>query len=211
MAFELSVDGEVVANNEVPSESANETLVYMTQAWIPEGPGRYELSVRAMDGAGAYGPSASVFITVGEAVQLQPTPTLIGITPIPFPTATEQMACIFEAAVNLFCRRGPGNGYSDTDSFTPGMTAPVVGESGDGNYWYVLGPNTGRACTVPKGERFGSISGACSPQPRFTPPPLPPTEVPSTGVPPTEAPSDDDGPGLFGTVAPSPTPIPPPS
>ncbi len=173
-AFELSVDGEVVANNQAPPESTGDTLVQMTQAWIPAGLGTYQLSVRAIDGLGDFGPSTSVFITISDELEEEEdeeeeptvTPTVVE------PTVTPEEACVFEAAVNLFCRVGPHSDYAEVESFTPGVTALVVGESHAGDHWYVLGPNSGRPCTVPKGPRFGSTTGACSPQPQFTPPPL---------------------------------------
>jgi hypothetical protein len=118
-------------------------------------------------------------------------------TPTQAPTA-EPLACTFTASVNLFCRTGPGSSYPDIDSFTPGVMAPVVGMSSDGNYWYVIGPIGGRMCTVPMGDRFGSVTGDCSQQPVFTPMPLPPTVTPS----PTACPIG----GLMAPGCPTPAP-----
>jgi hypothetical protein len=122
--------------------------------------------------------------------------------PTPVEEATEVVdgPCTFEAAVNLFCRKGPGSDWDDDDSMTPGEMAEVIGQSQDGNYWYVLGPHTGRPCTVPMAPRFGTTTGVCTGLPQFTPVPLP-TEVP------TEVPSATP------TITPSPTvtPIPPPA
>jgi CSLREA domain-containing protein len=113
-----------------------------------------------------------------------PTPTATypyhpsGVAPTSTPVRAAEFtsvtrACEYVAKVNLFCRAGPGGDYKDLDSLTPGQMAPVVGQSTDGNYWYVLGPLSGRECTVPQAERFGETSGDCDDLPRFTPAPLP--------------------------------------
>jgi CSLREA domain-containing protein len=100
------------------------------------------------------------------------------------PTSTsatiEAEDCTYTASVNLFCREGPGSSlYPDLDSFVPGQSAPVVGLTSDGNYFYVTGPNSGLTCTVPESSQFGEVSGECSDLPQFTPPPPPPTSTPT--------------------------------
>ncbi len=83
-------------------------------------------------------------------------------------------ACTFTAAINLFCRSGPGASlYPDVDSFTAGQSAVVVGESPDGVFVYVVGPNISGVCTVPSTARFGWLNGDCEKLPVFTPPALP--------------------------------------
>jgi hypothetical protein len=113
-------------------------------------------------------------------------------------TATPtQTVCQVEAVVNLFCRAGPGSVYKDLDSFIPGQTAPIIGQSLDAQYWYVIGPNLGPVCTVPTGPAFVIVHGEnCGVAPRFTPPPTPrPTEAPQTARPQCDDDIDNDGDG----------------
>jgi hypothetical protein len=94
-------------------------------------------------------------------------------------------ACTFTAVVNLFCRLGPGADiYPEVDSFTPGQSAPVIGQSADGFYVYVEGPNNSRMCVVPVAEQFGELEGDCSELRVMIPPPVPePTETPTAEPP----------------------------
>lgn len=120
-------------------------------------------------------PEDSPSATATSTEQPTATPTA---TQIP----TEQAECTYTALVNLFCRLGPGGQYKEIDTFTPGQFAPIVGQSSDGFYWYVLGPNNGNLCTVPDGAQYGHITGDCAVIPAFTPIPLPtatPTSTPT--------------------------------
>jgi hypothetical protein len=105
--------------------------------------------------------------------------------------------------VNIFCRIGPDTRFEAIDSFTPGQTAPVVGMSTDGFYWYVLGPLSNLQCTVPSAERFGFVTGDCSGLPQFTPMPTP-ADTPTSTVTPTPTPT-------VIPATPTWTPIPPPA
>jgi hypothetical protein len=183
-SMEFGVNGQALESSDV---SSDDEPYFQTASfeWQPPAPGDYRLTITAYDSLGNPGAvaAASVIVLGGGAIQptLEETPTS---------SATEVAgACTFTAAVNLFCRSGPGGDYPDIDSFTPGVMAPVVGMSSDGDYWYVLGPLGGRMCTVPTGDRFGSTTGDCSQQPVFTPMPPPPTVTPS----PTACPPNADG------------------
>jgi predicted outer membrane repeat protein len=101
------------------------------------------------------------------------------------PVTVQASSCTYTALVNLFCRQGPGVVYPQVDSFVPGQSASVNGQSQDGNYYYVVGPNSGQTCAVPSGDEFGEVSGACQGLPQFTPQPVPPTAT-NSPVPPTE-------------------------
>lgn len=116
-----------------------------------------------------------------------PTPTE---TSTPTPTSTLEGPCTLTALVNLFCRAGPGRGFEDLDSFLPGQTALVIGQSLDGNYWYVAGPNFGRTCTVPNDPQLVTLAGSCEERPRFTPVP---TYTPTPTATSTPAPQCSDG------------------
>jgi hypothetical protein len=100
---------------------------------------------------------------VGATQTLTPTATLTPTSP--------SRTCIFTAALNLFCRSGPGASlYPDLDSFTAGQTAEVVASSPDGNFVYVNAPNVDGVCVVPINSRFGELEGDCDGLVVYTPP-----------------------------------------
>ncbi len=203
-AFELSVDGVPIAMNDVPADQYGESLAYITQLWNPTEAGIYELSIRAMDVSGEYGPPTSIMVQVVDETEEEPAaaPTEEGVVVVEEPTA-EAGVCTYEALVNLFCREGSDTRFEAIDSFTPGQTAPVVGMSTDGFYWYVLGPLSSLQCTVPSAERYGFVTGDCSGLPQFTPMPTP-ADTPTSTVTPTPTPT-------VVPATPTRTPIPPPA
>jgi hypothetical protein len=196
-SFELSVNGQVYRLDDLPADQNGMTLAFIYQEWIPPAPGTYVLSVRAVDMNGEFGNADQVEIQIegmleGKDDVPKPTPTY---TPTP-------EACTFTAKLNLFCREGPD--LLEIDSFVPGDSATVIGESTDGFYWFVLGPHYGEECTVPSEDRFGEVTGDCdsleqrtpksgplatdTPQPDQEEPaqeaaPAPPTETPSRARP----------------------------
>jgi len=201
--FEVQINSVVITTTLPISSnsgaSGRETLFLGEYIWTPPAPGTYLITVRG-GVQGQFGSSDQVRVTVnGEQIEnpspltstptstTTPTPTSTTTpTPTLTPTTTvgEPMQCRFIALVNLFCRLGPGIDYKKVDSFVPDQSAPIVGQSLDGFYWYVLGPNSGRECTVPKDPQFGKTSGDCDEKPRFTP--IPPTLTPTAT--PTERP-----------------------
>jgi hypothetical protein len=194
--FEVQINSVVIAT--VLPTSSNSggigqgTLFLGEYLWTPPAPGTYLIMVRA-GVQGQFSSSDQVLVTVsGEEIEVTsplpstPTPTPTS-TPSPTHTTTleEPLECTFTALVNLFCRLGPGIDYKEVDSFVPGQSANIVGQSHDGFFWYVLGPNSGKVCTVPKDAQFGETSGDCDDKPRFTP--IPPTITPTPT--PTEEPT----------------------
>ncbi len=200
--FEIQINGALIGT--VPPVSSGSggpqygTLFLGEYEWTPPAPGTYLIQVRAK-GNGQFSSPDQVQVTVsgGKITPLPfesiptPTDTLIEIqqstfTPIPFepiPTPTntlvEVMQCKHTAIISHFCRLGPGMGYEAIDNFVPGQSAPIVGQSTDGFFWYVQGPNYGELCTVPTAPKFGESDGNCDQLPRFTPKPLPtPTNTP---------------------------------
>ena len=108
------------------------------------------------------------------------TEPLVSATESPTPTSHSR-TCLYSAALNLFCRSGPGASlYPDLDSFTAGQTAEVVAGSPDGNFVYVNAPNVDGVCVVPVNPRFGELEGDCDGLVVYTPPP-PVFYVPETG------------------------------
>jgi hypothetical protein len=78
--MEVSINGAVLAT--LPNSQTAKTLVYLTQTWQPQGPGRYIIRVRAQNTTGAW--SAQDLVTVEVAGAASPTPTLTAsLTPTP--------------------------------------------------------------------------------------------------------------------------------
>ncbi len=91
----------------------------------------------------------------------------------PSPTLTFQ-PCVFTARVNLNCRSSPGvSVYPVVDVLAAGVSAVVIGQSADGQFLYVAGPNYGAICALPLDERYGEATGDCGLLPVFTPVPTP--------------------------------------
>lgn len=159
--FEIEVNGSLEAS--VPPISTGSggsqygTMFMGEYNWNPPAPGTYLIQVRAK-GNGAFSSPDQVQVTVGGG----------GFEPMD-PTPERVKECIYTALINQFCRRGPGTGFSQTDHFVPEQTAPIIGQSPDGFFWYVIGPNYGEVCTVPVDASFGEASGDCEILPEITP------------------------------------------
>jgi hypothetical protein len=194
--FELTITGQSAVVLPVPGDQAGQSLVYIQHSWTPPAPGTYLIQARAAGPDGAYGQMIEAQVHVGGGETPEP-----GITP-DITQTPEEVGCQVEAVVNLFCRAGPGSVYNDLDSFTPGQMAPIIGQSLDGQYWYVTGPNLGVSCTVPTGPAFVIVHGEnCGGVPRFTPAPTPrPTEEPQS-APECDDDIDNDGDGRTDFVA----------
>jgi hypothetical protein len=202
-ALELKINGLIVASTSASGPPHAWEYLYN---WTPLALGTYVIEARSL---GYYCPAGSpwdeVQVTiVGQPYQQQQPGLSDIITPIIMPSSTvspQASACAVEAAVNLFCRAGPAQAFKDLDSFTPGQTASIVGQSADGFYWYVTGPNLGMVCTVPKDPKFVTLTGeGCERMPVFTPPPPKPTAAPPS-VPECSDGIDNDGDGRIDFVA----------
>jgi hypothetical protein len=183
--FELRINGIVIAEALPVSSSfgglPDDTLFQGEYLWTPTAPGTYLIAVRAK-GNGQFSSPDQVRVTVsGDEVELA-TPVPL----VPSPTSTtsdEDVECTFTALVNLNCRLGPGLGYVVVDYFVPDQSAPVVGRTADSMYWFVIGPSSGKVCSVSTDEQFGEADGECSVLPMFTPIPLPtPTVTPTEAL-----------------------------
>ena len=193
--FELSVNGLPHATSATQNQS--EPFTAFTFQWSPPAAGTYLLSVRAMAG-GSLGAPAEVQVTVnGDVVaELEEAPVLEPTSTVSAPTS-----CTYTALVNLFCRTGPGQVYTELDSFTPGTEADVIGISPDSSHVQVIGPNFGEACFVSVEARFGELEGACDdlevvqipPTPTHTPTFTPEPEQPTATSPAPALPQCSDG------------------
>lgn len=196
--FEVRINGVGIAT--VPATPSNSggadpaTLYLGEYLWSPLAPGTYLIEVLSGKG-GEFSAPDQVRVTItGEDIEVTdpegPTPTATPTaTATPTSTATpeEVEACMLTALVNLFCR--PGTGYEPVDSFTPGQTAPVIGQSQW--LWKVIGANNGVECTVPKDDTLVEVTDDCDRVPTFNPLPTPTATATSTLTPtatPTEKP-----------------------
>ena len=171
--FEIKING--VTEAVVPPVSSDSggsqygTLFTGEYNWNPPAPGIYLVQIRAK-GNGIYSSPDQVKVTiVGDALESAKHT----------PSVEENKQCIYTALINHYCRRGPSTVFEAIDNFVPEQVAPIIGQSTNGFFWYVIGPNYGAVCTVPTEERFGKVSGDCELLPRFTPIPSPtPTNTP---------------------------------
>ncbi len=153
------------------STVVNGTLFYGEYLWTPPAPGLYNIHVMINPFDDENVSQKDVFVTViGDDDE--------AVTPTPTAVIEEVEGCTYTALVNLNCRLGPGSDYISVGFFLPGQSAPVVGNTADGIYWYVVAPDTGNVCTAPNNSDFGTVEGECSAPPMFTPVPLP-TEIPA--------------------------------
>lgn len=137
------------------------TLFLSEYSWTPPAAGPYQIQVRAK-GNGVLSPPDQVQITVTDSDFDLADNT---------PPIKDSYLCFYTAFINQFCRRGPGSEFAELDSFIPEQTAPVIGQSPDGSFWYVIGPNQEEVCTVPVDNQYGEVKGDCEMLPIYTPMP----------------------------------------
>lgn len=126
-------------------------------------------------------------IDLGQPVSIQPVATF---TPIPVPVVPQ--ACVWQAAVNVFLRKGPNTAlFEVADAVEKGQTYPVVGQSEDGKFW-VVEFRPGKQAYITKSETYSLMTGDCSQVPTIQDPlaPLPP---PTEQITEENNPSDSSG------------------
>lgn len=194
--IELLINGQIV-NSWTPE--GNQTIFADTYDWLPPAPGTYLIEVRSSESNASGLPAqARIHVIHQEEMATETfTPTPKESTPTstptrtvtPTPTTAERQPCEVKALANLFCRQGPGRSFEPEYSFTPGQSATVIGRSEDGFFWYVIGPNFGKMCTVPNDTKLIEVIGDCDQLPRFTPMATPSATATPTATPtPTETP-----------------------
>lgn len=160
----------------------------------------YKISAYNVNGESFSDPSAEVLIPETNcAPKLENVPTiasLLSVTPtaVALPEPKPE-PCIWEAVVNVFVREGPSASlYPDITGVVKGTQFPIVGQSGDGQFW-VVEVKAGLNGYVPKAEKFSRTSGDCSNAPTIQDPPLPPTAVPTPVIAQCGDGIDNDGDG----------------
>ena len=177
---------------------------------IPPGHYTYQISVYSANGESFSQLSDEIEITEETCNPSNVNPgAILAITPpnpalvstfTPTPTANAQV-CIWKASINVFVRKGPGASlYSDITGVVPETMLPVVGQSEDEQFWAVeVQPDV--IGYIPKGEKFGLISGDCDLIPTLqdpVPPPSPvPTKEPVSSLPQCSDELDNDKDGLI--------------
>jgi len=205
--FDVQINGVLIATV-LPDPStgvgANEQPLYFGETlWTPPAPGTYLIEVIAIEN-GQASSSAYVQITVIDDEDELATPSSTF-------SIEEIERCTYTALVNLNCRLGPGPNFVPIGFFLSGQSAPVVGNSADGYYWYVIAPDTGNACTVPNNIDFGTVGEDCIMPPIFTPMPTwtvtpapAPTSAPIVPIPAPEGCTVEQDSGGVLCVAPCP-------
>jgi hypothetical protein len=165
---------------------------------LQKGTYTYKMSAYNANGEAFSDPSADVLISETNCdPKLENIPTVVPIvamtsTPTLLP-APEPKTCIWEAAVNVFVRKGPGASlYPDITGVVTGTQFPIVGQSEDGQFW-VVEVEPGLNGYVPKAEKYSRTTGDCSNAPTTQDPPLPPTTVPTLARPTRVVPQCNDG------------------
>jgi len=122
-------------------------------AWSPPAPGTYLIEAHSTYGYICH-----------EETSDQVEVTVVGVV---------SQACKASSSANLYCRQGPNTSYESIDTIMPGQVMPVTGQSPDGMYLYLIGPNSHLPCAVPADTGYLELSGDCGALPIFTPGPTP--------------------------------------
>jgi hypothetical protein len=105
------------------------------------------------------------------------------------PTIQTQSAesCTWQAAANVFLRKGPNVGiYDRLVDVESGKSFPIIGQSEDGQFWAVE-VSPGVTGYITKAEKYSRTTGDCSSVPPLKDPP-----PPEINVAPTKKPGDDN-------------------
>lgn len=164
---------------------------------LSEGAYKYKMSAYNSNGESFSEPSEEVIVSQTCSPTLDGIPTVESLvvvtsTPTNLPDP-EPEPCVWEAAVNVFVRQGPGVSlYPAITSVVAGTRFPIVGQSEDGQFWAVE-VEPGLNGYVSKAEKYSRTSGDCSTPPSLQDPDLPPTLVPTVTAVPQELPQCNDG------------------
>lgn len=159
-------------------------------------PGMYQYMVSAYQGNTEAYSSYSLSIKIVDSscnATVIPLPLSPENTPGPITTPKKLSieSCNWEAAANVFLRKGPNVGLFDrlTD-VQKGKTFPIIGQSEDGAFWAVE-VSPGVTGYITKSEKYSRISGDCETVPKLTDP-KPPEVIPAA----TQKPGDSSNPTI---------------
>ena len=140
-------------------------------------PGKYYYFINVFNQKGNLDSNSEgieVTAVCNPVMQLVPTAAALVL-----PTAQKLSAepCNWEAASNVFLRKGPNVGIYDRLIDEPsGKTFPIIGQSEDGTFW-ALEVSTGVTGYISKSEKFSRTHGDCSSVPTVKDPPPPVIEA----------------------------------
>ncbi|MBI5962764.1 MAG: hypothetical protein HY863_04765 [Chloroflexi bacterium] len=165
---------------------------------------RYRMSVFNANGEAFSDSSSDVVISNASCnPTVEMIPTLIKPVIVSVATATSTpvpKACIWEAVVNVFVRKGPGASlYHELTAVEKGTQFPIVGQSQNGQFW-VVEIHAGLNGYVPKAEKFSRTDGDCGNTSTIQDPPPPPTPIPTKtprAIPQCSDGIDNDGDGAI--------------
>jgi hypothetical protein len=158
--LDIKINGSLVLQNEFNGMPVTWEYTY---AWSPPAPGPYLIEARSFGYVCNNGPGTCESCTEGTPWD-QVHVTVAGVI---------SQICKASSSANLYCRQGPGTSYASTDTILPGQIMPVAGQSPDGLYLYLIGPDSHLPCAVPANTAYLQLSGDCGALPIFTPGPTP--------------------------------------
>ena len=140
-------------------------------------PGKYYYFINVFNQKGnSNSNSEGIEVTAvcNPVMQLVPTAAAL-VLPTTQKLSTE--TCDWEAASNVFLRKGPNVGIYDRLIDEPsGKTFPIIGQSEDGTFW-ALEVSAGVTGYISKSEKFSRTHGDCSSVPTVKDPPPPVIEA----------------------------------
>jgi hypothetical protein len=118
---ELSVNGALVRSDKTP-EDTPQNQYSLLQAWVPEQPGEYILTVVAYRSDGTASSPAKINLIASE-----PEAVLV----------EEGQPCMVLASTRINIRNGPGTTFSILDILPLGEIVPVNGRNDDYSWWQI--------------------------------------------------------------------------
>lgn len=158
-AVELRVDGEVISR--YASSEGPQIYETVQQTWVPETPGVHTLEVIAYRSSVASEPDSITLNVEGQSGPQIPAGCTATVT----------------APAGLRVRSGPGTRYEHLYSLPNGTTVPIVGRTGDNDWWQVRASD-GLVGWV--SAEYTDPSGDCRAIPVVQPPSLPTQERDTT-------------------------------
>jgi len=121
---DLSVNGVLVRSDNTPEDTPQQQYSLL-QAWIPDQPGEFVLTVVAFRADGTASPPAKINLTATEA---ENEPTV-------------EQPCMVMASTRLNIRTGPATTYGIMGVLPLGETVPVNGRNEDTTWWRIAYEN----------------------------------------------------------------------
>ena len=204
--FRTEQGGQLEMIKELTLAQWNDTKGNYDDTHLHTGIYRYQMSTFNENGEAFSDMSEETVISKASCNPLvEAIPSLLKPVIVPFATATftptpAPKACVWEAVVNIFIRKGPGASvYPELTAVEKGTKFPIVGQSQDGQFW-VVEVHDGLNGYVPKAEKYSRTDGDCGNTSTLQDPPAPPTPIPTKtprAIPQCNDGIDNDGDGAI--------------